>query len=109
MLTAIRHNRDLDSSHLQRKANSRYALRSPEAMRHLFRQYPDAVAHSRKIADRCMSFNVERVNYSFPQEPAPPGFKSQQHYLESICMEAAQRRYGDITPKIQAASTGSSR
>lgn len=102
VLTAIRHNRDLDSSHLQRKANSRYALRSPEAMRHLFRQYPDAVAHSRKIADRCMSFNVGRVNYSFPQEPAPPGFKSQQHYLESMCMEAAQRRYGDITPKIQA-------
>ena len=102
VLTAIRHNRDLDSSHLQRKANSRYALHPPEAMRHLFRQYPDAVANTRKIADRCMSFNVERVNYSFPQEPVPSGFKSQQHYLESMCMNAAKRRYGDITDKIQA-------
>ena len=101
VLTAIRHNRDLDTSHLQRKANSRYALRSPEAMRHLFRQYPEAVRNSCKIAARCMSFNVARVNYSFPQEPVPPGFDSQQHYLESMCMDAAKRRYGDITDKIQ--------
>lgn len=102
VLTAIRHNRDLETSHLQRKANSRYALRSPEAMMHLFRQYPDAVRNTVEIAARCMAFDVQRVNYSFPQEPVPPGFTTQQQYLESMCMDAAKRRYGDITPKIQS-------
>ena len=102
VLTAIRHNRDLETSHLQRKANSRYALRSPEAMMHLFRQYPDALRNTSEIAARCMAFDVQRVNYSFPKEPVPPGFQSQQQYLESMCMDAAKRRYGDITPKIQS-------
>ena len=102
ILTAIRHNLTLETSHTQRKPNSRYALRSPDEMLRLFRNYPDAVRNSVQIAERCMSFSVERVNYSFPQEPVPSGYESQQEYLEAICTDAAKRRYGTITEKVQA-------
>lgn len=102
VLTAIKHNQTLDGSHVQRKANSRYALNSPAEMCALFADLPDALASSRHIAERCMAFSVEQLSYSFPQEPVPPGFSTQQEYLESICMDAATRRYGVVDDRVRA-------
>lgn len=102
VMTAIRHNLTLETSHVQRKANSRYELRAPDEMYHLFRQYPDATQNSITIADRCIAFGVDRINYNFPQEPVPDGFATDQEYLETICTDAAKRRYGAIDEKVQA-------
>lgn len=101
VLTAIRHNLTLETSHVQRKANSRYDLRAPDEMCRLFRQYPEAAQNSVTIADRCIAFGVDRINYSFPQEPVPRGFTTEQEYLERICTDAARRRYGAIDEKVQ--------
>lgn len=101
VLTAIRHNLTLETSHVQRKANSRYDLRAPDEMCRLFQQYPEAAQNSVTIADRCMAFGVDCINYSFPQDPVPNEFPTQQEYLETICTDAARRRYGAIDEKVQ--------
>ncbi len=102
VITAIRHNLTLDASHRQRKANSRYELKSPAQMERLFKAWPEAIENSRKIADRCMAFKAKQINYRFPNEPVPPEFENQQKYLEHLCYEAAKRRYGRITDKVQS-------
>ena len=101
-VTAIRHNLTLDASHRERKANSHYYFKPPERMEALFSEWPDAVANTRRIADRCMAFNVDQLKYRFPQETVPDGFENQQSYLEHLCFEAAKRRYGSITEKVGA-------
>ncbi len=101
VLTAIRHNLTLEASHRQRKANSHYELKSPERMEQLFRKWPQAIENTRRIADRCESFNAKQINYRFPREAVPDEFSDEQEYLEHICNEAAKRRYGRITEKIR--------
>ena len=53
VLTAIRHNLTLETSHRQRKPNSHYELKSPERIAELFQQWPQAIDNARRIADRC--------------------------------------------------------
>ncbi len=101
VLTAIRHNLTLETSHRQRKANSHYELKSPERMEKIFREWPEAVENSRRIADRCEAFSVEQINYRFPRESVPDEFSDEQEYLEHVCNEAARRRYGRITDKVR--------
>ncbi len=100
VLTAIRHNLTLETSHRQRKANSHYELKSPERMEQLFTEWPQAVDNSRRIADRCEAFSVKQINYRFPRETVPEEFSDEQEYLEHVCNEAAKRRYGRITEKV---------
>ena len=101
VLIAIQHNLTLETSHRQRKANSHYELKSPERMAKLFREWPQAIENTRHIADRCESFNAKQINYRFPRESVPDDFSNEQEYLEHVCNEAAKRRYGHITEKVQ--------
>ncbi len=101
VLTAIRHNLTLETSHRQRKPNSHYELKSPERMAQLFRKWPQAIDNARRIADRCESFNVKQINYRFPRESVPDEFSDEQEYLEHVCNDAAKRRYGRITEKVR--------
>ena len=102
VMTAIRHNLTLETSHRQRKANSHYELKSPERMAQLFREWPKAIENTRRIADRCESFNAKQINYRFPRETVPDEFSDEQDYLEHVCNEAAQRRYGHINDKVRS-------
>ena len=101
VLTAIRHNLTLETSHRQRKANSHYELKSPERMAKLFREWPEAIQNSRNIAERCQSFNAKQINYRFPKEIVPDEFEDEQQYLEHVCYQAAKRRYGSIDQKVR--------
>ena len=101
VLTAIRHNLTLETSHRQRKPNSHYELKSPERMAQLFREWPQAIDNTRRIADRCESFSVKQINYRFPRESVPDEFSDEQEYLEHVCNEAAKRRYGRITENVR--------
>ncbi|MXX93220.1 MAG: DNA polymerase III subunit alpha [Chloroflexi bacterium] len=101
VLTAIRHNLTLETSHRQRKPNSHYELKSPERMAQLFQQWPQAIDNTRRIADRCQSFNAKQINYRFPRESVPDEFSDEQEYLEYVCNDAAKRRYGRITEKVR--------
>ena len=109
VLTAIRHNLTLETSHRQRKANSRYELKSPERMEQLSREWPEAAENSRRIADRCEPFSVKQMNCRFPRESVPEEFADEQEHLEHICNEAARRRYGRMTDKVRERLSASSK
>jgi error-prone DNA polymerase len=101
VMVAIRHRTTLDASHRLRRENSEYYLKSPDEMASLFVEYPDALANSVRIAERC-TFDLTRdLGYSFPDYPVPEGETVDSH-LERICYEAARERYGRITPEVDA-------
>ncbi len=73
------------------RPNAEYHLKSPGAMRRLFAQYPEAVAASVAIAQRCR-FRLERLAGQFPLFPVPEG-SSPQRYLRRLVYEGAAKRY----------------
>ena len=99
-LVAIRRNKALEETHRERRPNSEFFLKSPQEMAELFKDCPEAIANTVKIADRC-TFDLTRdLRYHFPDYPAPEG-ETPQSYLEKLCGEAAIRRYGAITLKVK--------
>jgi error-prone DNA polymerase len=73
------------------RPNAEYHLKSPDAMRRLFAQYPEAVAATLTIARRCR-FRLERLAGQFPLFPVPEG-SSPQRYLRGLVYEGAAKRY----------------
>lgn len=72
VLVAIRHRLTLDTSHQQRRANSEFYLKSAVEMAALFTRYPEAIATTRRIADRC-TFNLAHdLEYRFPRPGSGP-------------------------------------
>src|SRR5262249_11994806 len=53
-----------------RFANAERHLKSPEEMRDLFAEAPDAIAHTVEIADRC-TFSLDELRYDYPEELCP--------------------------------------
>ena len=92
-LVAIRHNKSLEETHRERRPNGHFYLKSPDEMAALFRDVPEAIDNTLRIAERC-SFDLTRdLGYKFPDYPVPDGH-TPQTYLEELCYEAATRRYG---------------
>ena len=99
-LVAIRHNKTLDETHRERRPNANFYLKSLSQMAALFQGVPQAMQSTAYIVQRC-DFNLEEnLGYEFPDYPVPDN-STPQTYLEKLCYEAAVRRYGPITSRVQ--------
>ena len=73
-------------------------LRSPEEMHKLFKDTPEALENTQKIAEMC-NIEIEFDNYKLPEYKVPKGF-TPQSYLRKLCEEGLSKRYGEkITKK----------
>jgi error-prone DNA polymerase len=93
VLVAIRHRTTLDASHHLRRANSEYHLKTPAEMAHLFRETPEALANTLRIAESCQ-LDLDLSGYRFPNFPAPGG-EAADAYLERLCREKLREKYAD--------------
>jgi len=99
VLVAIKHNQSLETSTPYLKTNNHYHLKSSQQMEKIFRDIPQAIKNTLKIAERC-SFNlINDLKYKFPNYPVPKGH-TQTSYLKELCQTAAIRRYGEINSRI---------
>ena len=99
-LVSIKHNRSLEETHRERRANNQFYLKSPAEMAALFAHCPEAIKNTLRIAERCSFDLTKDLPYKFPDYPVPEGATPQSH-LEDLCRQAAERRYGGINQKIQ--------
>lgn len=101
VLTCIKHKTDLERarSDLLLRPNAEYYLKSADAMRRLFAQYPQAIAATLGIAARCR-FRLERIAGQFPLFPAPQGH-SRQSYLRELVYRGAAERYGTLRDDVE--------
>ncbi len=73
-----------------------FYLRSSDEMAESFSQWPEAIASSLEIADRC-DLELELGRQLIPRYPAPEGV-SEREYLRSRVYEGLRFRYGDPPP-----------
>ena len=99
-LAAARRNVTIEQALPFIQPNDHLCLKPPAEIEALFRQYPDAVANTRRIAELC-EFNLSAdLGYSLPECAVPLGY-TPDSYLRRLCLEAAQRRYGAVSRQVQ--------
>ena len=75
-----------------RMSDPSYHLRSAQEMWRLFRDVPEALTNTLRIAEMC-DVNLDSQGYHLPVFPVPEGFDAQS-YLRQLCEDGLRRRYG---------------
>jgi error-prone DNA polymerase len=96
VVTAIRHNVTIDElGHRRERFADRY-LKSPDEMHRLFGRYPEALARTVEVMERCV-FSLDDLAYQYPEERSDPTL-SPQETLEKLTWEGAAERYPEGLP-----------
>src|SRR6266536_4189148 len=97
VLLAIGTGKDLDDPNRFRFFGQESYVKSEREMRLLFRDRPDVLAETARVAALC-EFDFEK-RYFLPQYPRPPEFASDQDLLVHLARLGAAERYGDPIPE----------
>jgi len=83
-----------------RMSTNEFYFKSGEEMSQLFAWVPEAVSNTLRIADQC-NLEFDFSKYHLPRFDPPQG-KTQEAYLQELCVQGLRRRYGErISPQIQ--------
>ncbi len=102
VVTAIRHNTTIDALGLRRERHADRHLKPPAEMHRLFARWPEALARTLEIAERCR-FSLDELCYQYPEERDDPALTPQQT-LDRLTWEGAARRYPKGIPDKVAAT-----
>lgn len=91
-LVAIKHRTTLDESHQLRRPNREFHLRAPELQAHRFREMPNAVANTLRVAEACSFDLTEDLGYRLPEPPVPAGH-TPDSWLTDCCRRELDARY----------------
>jgi len=101
VMTCIREKCAIQTAGLRLEANAERHLKSPDEVARLFKPWPEAIARTVEIAERC-DFSLDELRYEYPDEPVPPGKSAMQH-LTDLAWAGADWRYpGGVPDKVTA-------
>ncbi len=100
LLTCVRTLTRLDQPHPARPLNSEQYLKSPAEMIEHFRDMPQAIANTLRIAEQCSP--ALDLNAKLFPEFTPPDGLSAGEFLTRLTLDGALKRYGKITDKIRS-------
>ena len=99
LLVCIQTNTTLNDAKRLKSETDQLFLKSPEEMARLFADVPEAISNTVRIAEMC-SLNLEFRGYHLPEFPVPQGH-TPESYLETLCREGVQRRYGHVSGAVE--------
>lgn len=99
VFTCLQHKTRLDQAGRLLEANSERAIKHDALMQGLFRDRPEAVDNTERLAER-LEYTLENLGYRFPDYPVPKG-ESMDSFLTKLTWFGAEQRYGSLTPKIR--------
>jgi error-prone DNA polymerase len=96
IVTCIRTGKMIDDVGFERERHADRFLKPPEEMERLFPRYPEALARTMEIVQRC-KFSLEELTYQYPEEAIVPGMDAQAS-LEHYVWECVPNRYPEGLP-----------
>ena len=100
VVTCIRNHTTIDEAGFTRERHADRYLKPPAEMARLFSRYPEAVARTMEIVERCR-FSLDDLAYQYPDEVSVPG-QTPQQALEALTWEGAATAYPDgIPPEVR--------
>src|SRR5262245_2058194 len=99
VFTCLRQHTHLDAAGRWLAHNSERYLKSAEQMRELFREWPEALENTVRLAER-LHFSFENLGYEFPAYSVGPG-QTMESVLRAQTYAGAHQRYGPVlSPKL---------
>jgi error-prone DNA polymerase len=99
VLTCLRQKTTLDGAGRRLLANAERHLKPAGAMAALFRDRPEAVRNTRRIAEQC-GFTLADLGYRFPDYPLPPG-ETMDGFLRDLTYAGARQRYRRLNARVR--------
>ena len=96
VVTCIRHNVTIDLLGERRERHADRYIKPAEEMHRLFSRYPEALARTLQIADRCR-FSLDELAYQYPEERDDPALTPQET-LAKLTWAGATERYPEGVP-----------
>jgi DNA polymerase-3 subunit alpha len=82
-----------------RMAGDFFYFKTPQEMAELYRDIPDAITNTERIADMC-NLKMEFGRLHLPEVGVPTG-KTPDEYLIELCYKGFAEKYPDATPEIK--------
>ena len=95
ILICIHTNTNLGDQNRLRMSEDSYYLKSPQEMKALFPEVPEAFTNTRRIAEMC-NLELDFSQLRFPEFKVPAGMSADE-YLAQICWEGLRRRIEPVT------------
>jgi error-prone DNA polymerase len=99
VFTCIREHTHLDAAGKLLTQNAQRHLKSEAEMRETFRDLPEAIANTGRLAER-LTFSLENIGYEFPSFPVPDGH-NMDSFLRTIVLFGAQQRYAAVSTAVK--------
>src|SRR5437762_6604434 len=99
VFTCIREHTHLDAAGKLLTQNAERHLKSEREMREIFRDLPEAIDNTTRLAER-LTFSLENLGYEFPDYPVPVGH-GMDSFLRTIVWFGAQQRYAAVSAKVR--------
>jgi len=99
ILLCIQTQKKVQDENRMRYEGGQYYLKSKEEMAELFPYALEALENTHKIAERCL-VEIEFGNYKLPKYDVPDGYSAWE-YLQKLCMEGLDRRYGNPSEELK--------
>src|SRR3954471_3816087 len=99
IFTCIREHTHLDLAGKLLTQNAERHLKSDAEMCAIFRDLPDAITNTERLAER-LEFSLGNIGYEFPEYAVPDGH-TMNSFLRTMVLFGAQQRYESITKKVK--------
>ena len=100
VLLCIQTGSTLEEQDRMRFSTDQFYLKSADEMGEVFPEYPEALANTLAIADRCnVELDLGRIH--LPEYDVPEG-KTLDGYLEELCRQGIAERYRPVTTEVEA-------
>ena len=101
VLLCIQTGKKMNDSDRMRMGAEEFYVKSPEEMSDYFKNIPEAIENTVKIAEKC-NFDFEFGNTKLPNYEVPEGYATHADFFKELCRSGLKNRYGENpTKKIQ--------
>jgi len=100
ILMALQTGKTLNDPNRWRSNTPEIYFKSTEEMLQLFRDWPEAVENTLRVADM-VDFEMELGKLLLPEFPLPDGFTTPDQYVEHLAREGLARRYGTLDDELE--------
>lgn len=98
VLLCIQTGKKITDEDRMRFATEELYIKSQEEMKEYFKNIPEAIENTIKIADKC-NIEFEFGNTILPNYDVPAEFSTHYEYLKKLCEEGIKERYGENPSK----------
>lgn len=100
VFTCLRNHISLDDAGRRLAINGERHIKTGEEMAALFHDHPEAIRHTRRLAEE-IEFSLENLGYEFPSYEVPPGH-SMDSYLAAMTRRGMKNRYRKPSAAVKA-------